>query len=292
MRLGFAGLGLMGMPMAANLCRSGAHVTVYNRSPEKAAALVALGARQARRPADLFAAADAAILMLADDAAVDAVLDRGGPGFADHVRGRLIINMGTHAPGWSRQLARDVAVAGGTFVEAPVSGSRGPAEAGDLIAMLAGPPEAVAKAKAILAPMCRELVPVGDVPSAMALKMAVNLYLVGSVAVLSEAAHFAARSGVDLTHLAAVIGEGPLGSSVARAKLAKMIGRDFTPQAAIRDVVKNARLIAESAATAGADAPLLDISRSRFELALATGDGELDMAAVLSTYERSGVPLP
>lgn len=291
MRLGFAGLGLMGTPMAANLCRSGVRLTVYNRSPEKAAPLVALGAERAPTPAHLFAASDAVILMLADDAAVDAVLDRGGPDFAGHVRGRLIINMGTHAPDWSRQLARDVTDAGGVFVEAPVSGSRGPAETGDLVAMLAGPAEAVAKAKPVLAPMCRDLLAVGEVPSAMALKMAVNLYLVGSVAVLSEAAHFAARSGVELAHLAAVIGEGPLGSGVARAKLAKMIGRDFTPQAAIRDVVKNARLIGESAAAAGADAPLLAVSRGRFELASAMGSDELDMAAVLTTYERRGAPL-
>lgn len=287
MSIGFAGLGLMGAPMAANLLRAGAALTVYNRTCAPAAALAALGARVAGSARELFAACDTIILMLADDAAVDEVLARGTPALAERVSGKLIINMGTHSPAWSHALAKDVASAGGRFVEAPVSGSRGPAEAGELVVMLAGDPDAVAEARPIVAPLCRDMIDAGAVPRAMAMKLAVNLYLIASVTALAEATHLAALSGLDLARFASVIVSGPLGSNVARAKLDKMVSRDFVPQAAIRDVVKNARLVAHASQTLGAAHPLLAESLARFETAGALGYGAADMAAILTSYEAA-----
>jgi 3-hydroxyisobutyrate dehydrogenase len=287
MRLGFAGLGLMGAPMAANLCRAGIALTVYNRSPAPAATLAALGARIAETPGALFGACDAVVLMLADDAAADQVLARGAAEFPGRVSGTLIINMGTHAPAWSQALAKDVAAAGGRFVEAPVSGSRGPAEAGELVAMLAGDAGAVAEARPILAPLCSRMIDAGVVPQAMAMKLAVNLYLIASVAALAEATHLATRSGLDLARFASVIASGPLGSSVARAKLDKMVRRDFAPQAAIHDVIKNARLVARASEALGAAHPLLAESLARFEAAAAHGHAAADMAAILTSYEAA-----
>src|SRR6218665_1860650 len=138
MRIGFAGLGLMGKPMAANLCRAGVALTAYNRSPGPRAELAELGAATVDTPDALFAACDTIILMLVDDAATDAVLGRGGPDFAARAAGRLIVNMGTHGPSYSRALEADIRAAGGSFVEAPVSGSRLPADAGPLGGTLGG----------------------------------------------------------------------------------------------------------------------------------------------------------
>ena len=273
----------MGQPMAANLLRAGMPLCVYNRSPGPRGALAALGAEAVSSANALFASCDAVILMLADDSAADAVLGRGEAGFAGRVAGRLIVNMGTHSPGYSRALERDVLAAGGRFVEAPVSGSRGPAEAGELVAMLAGEPDAVADARTLIAPMCRETIEVGSVTNAMAMKLAVNLYLIAMVTALAEAARLASVTGLDLDQFSRAIVEGPLGSSVAAAKLDKMVRRDFTPQAAIGDVVKNARLVAEAAAAI--DAPLLRESLARFEAVRADGGGALDMAAILTSYE-------
>src|SRR5690348_11071140 len=111
MQIGFAGLGLMGAPMAANLVRAGFAVVAYNRSAGPREALRGLGAETVDTPAALFAAREIVILMLADDAAVDAVLDRGGPAFAQRAGGHLIVNMGTHAPAYSRGLEADVRAA-------------------------------------------------------------------------------------------------------------------------------------------------------------------------------------
>jgi 3-hydroxyisobutyrate dehydrogenase len=289
MTVGFAGLGLMGAPMAANLCHAGVSLTVYNRSPGPADALRRIGGRVAETPADLFAACDTVILMLADDDAADAVLGRGEGAFESRVAKRLIVNMGTHSPAWSRGASADVAAAGGIFVEAPVSGSRGPAERGELFAMLAGPVEILPSVQSLLAPMCREAIVVGAVPSATMMKLAVNLYLITSVTALAEAVHLAMLSGLDVEQVSRVIAEGPLGSSVAQAKLDKMIRRDFEPQAAIRDVVRNARLVAELATQIAAVTPLLDESHERFRAVAAGGGAAKDMAAILTSYEPHGV---
>jgi 3-hydroxyisobutyrate dehydrogenase len=272
----------MGAPMAANLLRAGFDLAVYNRSEAPRRALAELGARAFSNPADLFADCDSIILMLADDESTDQVLCRSTPDFARRVSGKLIVNMGTHAPAWSKALEADVAAAGGRFVEAPVSGSRGPAEAGALVAMVAGEDESVAAARLLFEPLCREVVATGPVPSAMACKMAVNLYLIASVAAVAEAAALAGALGLDGSVLERVIGSGPLGSDVVRAKLAKMMSGDFAPQAAIRDVCKNAALVAEAAASSGMEAPLLASARERFEAVLGAGGGQLDMASVVT----------
>src|SRR5215472_11867355 len=138
MRVGFVGLGVMGQPMAINLARAGWRPLVWNRTPARAVPVVAAGGRQASTAADVFEASEVVFLMLADEAATDAVLARGPGGFGVPVTGRTIVHMGTMSPLWSAGLRKDFVRAGGSYVEAPVSGSRRPAETGELVAMLAG----------------------------------------------------------------------------------------------------------------------------------------------------------
>jgi 3-hydroxyisobutyrate dehydrogenase len=123
----------------------------------------------------------------------------------------------------------------------------------------------------------------------MACKIAVNLYLIASVAALAEAMALATKLGLDPNVFARVIGEGPLGSDVARAKLSKMISRDFNPQASIRDVCKNAGLVADAAATAGIDAHVMGSARWLFESVLQSGGAELDMAGVITACDGEGL---
>jgi 3-hydroxyisobutyrate dehydrogenase len=288
MRLGFAGLGLMGLPMASNLLRAGLELRAYNRSSAAREALEELGGHTFEQPATLFEVSDCVFLMLANDGATDAVLGRSTPDFPARVAGKLIVNMGTHAPAWSKRLEEEVRKAGGRFVEAPVSGSRQPAEAGELVVMLAGEADAIQSVRHLMKPMCREVVVTGAVPSAMACKMAVNLYLIASVAALAEALSLARELGVKDEIFGRVIGSGPLGSEVARAKLLKMMSRDFAPQAAIRDVRKNAALVSGAAAATGIDAGLLDLARRRFDAAADLGNADLDMAAVITASQRGG----
>lgn len=282
--IGFIGLGTMGEPMALNLAH--AHpLTVWNRSQPALERLAAAGATAADDPAALFARCSIVFAMLADGAALDAVLDRGGEGFAERVHGRTLVNMATVPPGYSRALAADVRAAGGRFVEAPVSGSRTPAENGELVAMLAGDAADIAAVRPLLAPMCRQSFDCGAVPGALTMKLAVNVFLITLVTGLAEAAHFAERHALDLGIFAAILDAGPMASAVSRIKAAKLVRRDFARQAAIADVLKNSRLVVDAAEAAGVAAPLMQACLALYRETEAMGHGEADMAAVVHAFE-------
>lgn len=224
----------------------------------------------------MFARADEGVIpILADEAATDAVL-ASGPRLKGNVHGRTVINMGTVAPAWSEARGRDVEAAGGERVEAPVSGSHGPAEAGELVAMLAGRDAFVERVRPPLEPLCRATFACGHVPNALRTKLAVNLFLITMVTGLVEAVHLARRSGLDLEVFRAVLDAGPMASAVSRGKLDKLVRRDFAVQASIQDVVKNGRLVEGAARQAGAAAPLISACAPLSEAAERLGADDID----------------
>jgi 3-hydroxyisobutyrate dehydrogenase len=289
--VGFLGLGIMGRPMALNLVRAGTGLVVWNRTAAKVEPLRAAGATVAADPADVLRRTRVVFLMLADGPAIDSTLGRGTPGFAANVRGRIVVHMGTTSPEYSRGLEADIQAAGGRYVEAPVSGSRGPAESGELIAMLAGEPAAVDAVRSLIAPLCGEVFVCGPVPQALQMKLAVNLYLITMVTGLAEAFHFAERHGLDGRRLLEVLDAGPMASTVSRAKARKLLDRDFAVQASIVNVLDNNRLIAEAARAARLASPLLDVCHALYGETVALGHGEADMAAVVRALEaRTAAP--
>lgn len=286
--IGFLGLGVMGRPMALNLQRrqpAGAPLTVWNRTPAKCVDLREAGAVVAGSAAEVLRTCDVVFLMLADGASVDDVLGRGTDAFAGQVRGRTLVHMGTTSPGYSHALETDVRAAGGHYVEAPVSGSRVPAEGGQLVAMVAGEQAAADAVRPLLAPMCRDAFDCGPVPNALLTKLAVNLFLITMVTGLTEAYHFADRHGLDRDRFLAVLDAGPMASAVSRMKAPKLRERDFAVQAGAVDVLKNNRLIADAARAAGLASPLLDVCHALFTETVAMGHGEGDMVAVLHAIE-------
>jgi 3-hydroxyisobutyrate dehydrogenase len=265
--IGFIGLGSMGSAMAARL----GPIVAWNRTPKP---LV-----NASSAAEVFARCDTVIMMLSDEAALDAVLAT-----VEVVADRTVVNMATVAPAYSLALEARLIAAGARYVEAPVSGSRRPAEAGQLVAMLAGADaERIAP---LLAPMCRSTVMCGAVPSALHMKLAVNLFLITMVTGLVEAMHFATQHDLDPVQLVNILDAGPMASDVSRQKLAKLLASDFTLHAGITDVLKNNRLIAEAARSATIASPLLDVCHALFGETEALGHGALDMVAVLRAIEQ------
>ncbi|RBQ21290.1 NAD(P)-dependent oxidoreductase [Spongiactinospora rosea] len=286
MGVGFIGLGIMGRPMALNLARAGTPLVVWNRTAARCEPLRAAGASVAASAAEVFRRARVVLLMLADEAAMDAVLERGAPAaFAANVSGHIIVHMGTTSATYSAALCAAVREAGGEYVEAPVSGSREPAEAGELVAMPAGEPAAVAEVRALLPPMCREAIDCGEVPGGLLMKLAANIFLLTTVTGLAEAAHFAARHGLDMRSFRHVVDSGQMASAVSRVKMRKLAEGDLAAQAAIADVLKNNRLIAEAARASGTASPLIDVCHELFTETLALGHGGLDMAAVIRAIE-------
>lgn len=284
-QVGFLGLGLMGEPMAGRLRQAGTPLLVWNRTAARTARLAQAGADVAADPSEVFARAPVVLAMLATEDAIDETTGRGTARFARGLAGRTLVHMGTTAPAYSRGLEADVLAAGGRYVEAPVSGSRGPAQAGELVAMLAGDPAAVATVRPLLAPMCRDAVECGPVPNALVMKLAVNLFLITMVTGLTEAVHFADRHGLDLDRLRSVLDAGPMASSVSRTKVGKLLDGDLAPQAAAADVLKNNRLVADAARAAGLASPLLDTCHALYAETVAAGHGGEDMVAVVRALE-------
>jgi 3-hydroxyisobutyrate dehydrogenase len=285
MNVGFIGIGVMGQPMALNLLQAGVRLTVWNRTRSRCAPLAGLGAQVAGSPREVYSSADTVILMMFDEASTDAALERRTPAFEQNVRDHVIVQMGTMQPEYSRALETEVTAAGGHYVEAPVSGSRGPAEQGQLVAMVAGADPAVLHdVQLLLAPMCAATVVCGAVPAALSTKLAVNLYMIGMVTALAEAFNFATQQGLDLSAFAAVLSAGPMDSPLARVKAHKLLTADYDVQAAITDVVKNTDLVVDAARTAGIAAPIIDLCSRLYHEAADSGWGRDDMVAVIKTF--------
>jgi 3-hydroxyisobutyrate dehydrogenase len=193
--------------------------------------------------------------------------------------------MGSTAPDYSRALAADIQAAGGRYIEAPVSGSKKPAEAGQLVALLGGDPDTIAEIRPLLGPMCRQALACGPVGSGLLMKLAVNLYLDTMLAGLAEAVHFADRQGLDLHTFQAAIDSGPMASNITGIKIPKLITRDFSVQAATSDAYANTLLIAAEARAAGIASPLLDLASQLYSETVSLGNGRQDMISILQAIE-------
>lgn len=284
--VGFIGIGLMGQPMALNLLHGGVALTVWNRTIEKCHPLKESGALIAPTARDVFRSCATIILMLIDDKSIDTVLERGTDVFIKNVSGRTIINMSTTSPDYSRYLSAEIRAAGGLYVEAPVSGSRRPAEEGQLVAMTAGDTEAKADLAPLLSLMCKTVFDCGQVPNALLMKLSVNLFMISMVTGLVEAFNFADRQGVDTVLLEQILNDSPMSNNVVRVKVDKLVRADFTPQASIDDVYKNNRLIRDAAHRACIPTPLLEVCYSLYQRTQALGFGGSDMVSVLRAIER------
>jgi 3-hydroxyisobutyrate dehydrogenase len=283
--VGFVGLGVMGQPMALNLAKAGTRLIVWNRTLERTDPLRTAGAVVASTIDDVFARTRIVIFMLVNETVTDSVLGRGTQRFAELVYDHVVVSMGSTAPDYSRALAADIEAAGGRYVEAPVSGSKKPAEAGELVALLGGDPDTIAEIRPLLASMCRQTLNCGPVGSGLLTKLAVNLYLDTMLVGLAEAVHFAEREGLDLRTFQAAIDSGPMASDITRIKIPKLIARDFAVQAAASDAYANTLLIAAEARAAGLATPLLDLASQLYGETVSLGNSRLDMISVLQAIE-------
>jgi len=276
--IGLIGLGRMGLPITKRLIEAGFDVTVWNRSSSPLEEACAAGAAAASTPADLFASADTILLTLANGEAADAVLGRRGDAIAIDIAGKLVIQLGTTSPSYSQSLAIAITRSRGRYIEAPVSGSRIPAERGTLVAMLGANSEADFKtAEHVLACLTSQIFRTGSVPSAMNLKLAVNAFLVPMVSALGEAWQLSKALGLDCELFRRVLDCGPMASEVSRIKLEKLVRSDFTAQASIDDVKMNAELVLELGTMANCPMELVSASARLLRQAQEAGLGELDM---------------
>ena len=283
-RVGLAGLGTMGLPIARRLIATGIDLGVWNRSPARAAAPE--GARVSDSFAALLAGHDIVLLMLIDEAAADAVLQRSGDGLGVDVAGKLIVQMGTTSLDHSRALQRAIEAGGGRYVEAPISGSRIPAERGELVAMIAGAADDKARVMPLFERFTASVVDCGEVPQALAMKLASNLLLGPIMVGLIDATAFARRAGLDMELFGNVLLGGQMASPILRAKLAKLLADDHSPHAAIGNVIVSAGTALDAATALGLDRTLLRACLDRFVAAADAGLAGEDVTAMEKLLRR------
>src|SRR6188474_3419925 len=197
MRIGVAGLGRMGSAIAARLMEVGHDVTVWNRSGDKAKPLAAAGAKVAASPAELATQVEAIVTILTNRDAIAAVYEGPAGLLAGAVKGKLVVEMSTVQPETEVALAEKVRAKGAVFVECPVGGTVGPAREGKLLGVAGGTAEDFARAKPLLAQMCRRVEHVGPVGAGSSMKLALNLPLLVYWQALGEALVLCKPLGLD-----------------------------------------------------------------------------------------------
>ncbi len=291
MKIGLIGTGVMGEPMARNLKKAGHEVGVYSRSPGRCEGLRQLGIEVAPTADALIAASQATILMVPSHVEVDQVLQRSPEGAVRApVKGKTLVLMATVAPAYSAALGESLAQAGARYVEAPVSGSRQPAEAAQLV-VLASAAEAahIDAVQPLFDAIGKKTVRCGPVPGAMRMKLANQLLLIACFEAISEATHFAAGLGLDVQQFLDMAQAGPLANDVLRSKVAKLVADDFTQQAAIRHVAKDIGLVCDEAEARKLWLPIARANRALFSQAMQAGQAEDDAIGILKVLRRGPV---
>jgi 3-hydroxyisobutyrate dehydrogenase-like beta-hydroxyacid dehydrogenase len=283
MNCAFLGLGTMGAAMAANVGRKHA-LTVWNRSHERAQPLVDAGARLALTPADAARGADVIVMMLADPAAVHAVVDGRDGILAGLAPGALVIDMSTVDVATARAVDAQVRARGGRFVDAPVSGSRKPAVDGKLVIMAGGDPADVERARPVLETMGR-VVAVGGVGQGMGAKLVLNGLGAHMMTGFAAMMVLAARLGLDLRAMLEVIGSGAFSSPLYASKGPRMMARDFAADFKLTLMHKDQELVVATAAELGYPMPTLAKIRDVLAEAIAAGYGDGDLSGVVRLFE-------
>ncbi|PTB48697.1 hypothetical protein M431DRAFT_513486 [Trichoderma harzianum CBS 226.95] len=276
MSVGFLGLGVMGTPMALNLCRR-FPTTVWNRTASKCAALVQAGAGLGQTPAKVVEQSDVIFTMMFDGPAIRSVIDDD---FRKALRGKTLVNTSSVSVEFSQSLAKEVQEAGGNFIEMPVSGSKVPAETGNLVGMMAGDQAECERIRPFVEPITSAAVYCGPIGAGLKTKYAVNIFLITVTAGLAESMNLARAQGLNLEAFSSVLDAGPLASAYSKIKLAKMAKQDWSAQAAVKDCYNSTELIWTAAKAAEAKTPLIQVCNSLYKQAIDSGLEDEDMIAV------------
>ena len=284
--IGFIGLGLMGRPMCLNLQRAGARVVAWNRSPEPLAAIAAEGVVIAKSPCEVASRAPITVLMLADTAAVEAVLGGQDGLLAGLGPGSLVIDMGTTAVAATREFAARVWAAGGDFVDAPVSGGQLGAEQATLTIMAGGSVEALRRAAPLFARLGSRCTQVGEVGAGQVAKAA-NQIIVGlTIGAVAEALALARRAGVDPARVREALTGGFAGSRILELHGQRMIEGAFQPGGKVTTQRKDLQQALELAASLGLALPATTLCRDLYDRLIQRGDGGLDHSALIRLFEN------
>lgn len=282
MRVAYLGLGIMGRAMAVNLVKAGHEVTVWNRSAGKDVE----GARAAATPADAARDAEVVWMCVSDTAAVEQVL-LGPDGVASVLKeGMIVADSSTISPNATRRFAEAVRAKGADYVDAPMTGSKVGAEAGQLVFIVGGSEESIARLQPLFTAMGKANVRMGDVGKGQSAKISMNLMIAMTFEGFAEGLVLAKKLGVDPENLIGLIQQTMVRSGVIDYKAPFVLKHDFSPNFPLRLMHKDIHLVLEAAKDARVKLPAIKTVDEVYEIASEEGHDDLDYAATLALLEK------
>ncbi|MGE3182260.1 MAG: NAD(P)-dependent oxidoreductase [Phycisphaerae bacterium] len=245
------GMGIMGRPMALNLCRAGYHVSIHSRTRGKADEVIAAGAQWFPSPAALAAKVDVLITIVTDSPDVEQVLFGENGAAAGLKPGTLVIDCSTIDPDAARNFADRLAAQNVAFLDAPVTGGDAGAKAGTLTIMVGGDAAAFDRAKPVLESIGKKVVHLGPSGAGQTLKACNQILCAVNMIGICEALQLGAKNGLDLRVALETLGSGAGGSWAWSNLGPKIVNRDFDPAFMIRLIQKDLRIVQSIAGRSG-----------------------------------------
>jgi 3-hydroxyisobutyrate dehydrogenase-like beta-hydroxyacid dehydrogenase len=287
----FLGLGTMGAAMAKNLARAGLQPSVWNRSPARVEPLLGAGARRAATPSAAAAAAEVVITMLTGPDAVAEVLFGAGGAATGDVRGKLYVDMSTSGPRFARETAARLAPLGARFVDAPVSGSRAPAERGELLVIAGGAAEDVARLEPVFRAVGRRTLHAGPVGAGQALKIVLNGLGCQQLVAFASMLRLGERIGLSREVLVDAFTSGAFATPSFVGKRQRVLERRYDdPDFVLELVLRDAELCAELQREQSFCLPSHVAAHAEVRRAVEAGLGGQDLFGIERLYENGGAP--
>ena len=283
--IGFIGLGIMGKPMARNLCKSGYSLTVHSRGDEPVAELVDEGAHRASSSAEVAQNSEIIITMLPDSSDSKAVI-LGASGVLEGAgEGSVIVDMSSIAPLVSQKLASEAAKRSVEMLDAPVSGGQPAAVAGTLAIMVGGKADVFDRCRPILEAMGRSVVRVGEVGAGNVVKLANQIIVAANIEAIGEALVLAQKAGIDPDLVFQAIKGGLAGSNALEAKAPMIMERNFVPGFRIRLHQKDLHNALLTGKDLGVPLPVTSVIQQMLGALINSGKGDHDHSAIVNFIE-------
>jgi 3-hydroxyisobutyrate dehydrogenase-like beta-hydroxyacid dehydrogenase len=286
MKIGFIGLGTMGLPMAKNLLKNGYELTAFNRTKEKMVLLKEEGAILAGSPKEVALKSDIVFTMLTADAAVEEViLGENGIVYGAHP-GLIVIDSSTISPSTSKKLAKKLSEHEVDMLDAPVTGSEPQAIEGILTFMVGGNKKIFEKCMPLFLATGQGAYYMGENGKGSYTKLANNIMSAINLISFTEAVTMATKAGIDPEIFVKVVNGGGARSGQVDNKAPKILNRDFTPHFMTKLIHKDLGLATDVAKELEVSVPVLAIVKEIFQMAKSKGYGSEDMSAVIKCYEE------
>mmetsp|Transcript_15109 Transcript_15109/g.37833 ORF Transcript_15109/g.37833 Transcript_15109/m.37833 type:complete len:288 (-) Transcript_15109:120-983(-) len=285
-KVGFIGIGIMGRGMSLNLATKGFDLTVWNRSADKCADIVKAGAKQVGTPAEVIKACDITFACLADPAIAEAVALGPDGVVAGMGAGKAYVDCSTVDEACSTKIGAAVVAAGGRFLEAPVSGSKKPAEDGQLIFLAAGDKGLFGECEAAFAAMGKKSLYLGETGAGARMKLVVNMVMGSMMNAFAEAMSLADAGGLQSQDLLDVLDAGAMSNPMFRLKGPAMAQGNYPAAFPLKHQQKDMRLALALGDSLDVSMPVAAAANESFKKAKAAGRGDDDFSAVHSVLKK------